>query len=88
MALKADFTKTEQNFNGSLVAKNVYWKIDNVAGNKQKCKITVGAYVEPNERMLGNLEFYFVPKMNDSNFIAQAYEHLKTLSEFSGATDC
>ena len=30
----------------------------------------------------------FVPKLDDQNFIKQAYEHLKTLEEFFGSVDC
>jgi hypothetical protein len=32
--------------------------------------------------------YSFAPDLNGKNFIAQAYEHLKTLPEFAGATDC
>lgn len=30
----------------------------------------------------------FEPLMDGSNFIQQAYDHIKTLPEFSGAVDC
>jgi hypothetical protein len=30
----------------------------------------------------------FFPSLEGNNFIAQAYEHLKTLPEFEGAEDC
>ena len=33
-------------------------------------------------------QFNFVPNLEGQNFIAQAYEHLKTLPEFAGAEDC
>jgi hypothetical protein len=32
--------------------------------------------------------YNFVPSLEGANFIAQAYEYLKTLPEFKGATDC
>jgi hypothetical protein len=32
--------------------------------------------------------YKFAPNLDGANFIKQAYEHLKTLPEFSGATDC
>lgn len=32
--------------------------------------------------------YAFTPDMDGSNFIAQAYEHLKTLLEFADAEDC
>jgi hypothetical protein len=35
-------------------------------------------------------EYFFSPSVSDGsgNFIKQAYTHLRTLPEFSGATDC
>jgi hypothetical protein len=33
-------------------------------------------------------KYEFVSDMNGKNFIAQAYEHLKTLPEFASAIDC
>jgi hypothetical protein len=32
--------------------------------------------------------YEFTPNLEGANFIAQAYDHLKTLPEFSGAIDC
>lgn len=32
--------------------------------------------------------YKFTPDMNGGNFIKQAYDHLKILPEFAGATDC
>jgi hypothetical protein len=86
MALKKDVVIQKQNFDGSLVARNAYWKITNIGGNKNGFSISVDAFL--------NGVFYerktsaFIPDLNGTNFIAQAYEHLKTLPEFAGATDC
>jgi hypothetical protein len=88
MAIKANFKKIEQNFDGALIAKDAYWKIDKFSGNKLQCRISVGAYTQQNGTLLGSKEYYFVPVMDENNFIKQAYQHLKTLPEFEGSMDC
>ena len=47
----------------------------------------IGLYMQNSEQL--ETGFYsFTPNLDGQNFIAQAYNHLKTLPEFSGATDC
>lgn len=88
MAIKTNFKKTEQNFDGVLVAKDAYLRIDKFSGNKVRCQISVGAYTQQNGTLLDSKEYYFVPAMDGGNFIAQGYMYLKTLPEFSDAVDC
>jgi hypothetical protein len=88
MAIKANFEKTEHHFDGALIAKNAYWKVEKFSGNKLQCRVSVGAYTQQDGTLLGSKEYYFVPAMDGANPIKQAYEHLKTLPEFAGATDC
>ena len=88
MALKKDFIKTEQNLAGSLSAKDAYWKVVKVSGNKLRCDVVVDVRKENNGSFIESQSFSFTPSMDGLNFIAQAYEHLKTLPEFAGATDC
>ena len=86
MALKKDLTVEKENFFGSLVAKDAYWKITSINGNKYGLIVSVDAFVNDvfSERKTSS----FVPVLDGQNFIRQAYEHLKTLPEFAGATDC
>ncbi len=88
MALKHNFEKTEQNFDGVLVAKDAYWRVEQVSGNKLQCSIIAVAYTQENGVALGSKNYQFAPEMDGANFIKQAYLHLKTLPEFSGAVDC
>jgi acyl-CoA thioesterase len=86
MALEKNLTITKDGFNGSLVAKNAYWKVQKVLGDKALISAEVVAIV--NGKVVDTISASFVPDMDGKNFIAQAYDHLKTLPEFSGATDC
>jgi hypothetical protein len=66
---------------------NAYIKVSFINGNKSQVTATV-LFVGDNETFE---KTYTVPMVvdNDSeNFIKQAYEYLKTLPEFAGATDC
>jgi len=69
-----------------VASTEVYIKVDSIQGTKSSLVAKVnyivsGACVET--------QIYpFVPLMDGGNFIAQAYNHLKTLPEFAGATDC
>lgn len=64
---------------------NVYVKIEDISGNKNQL-ITFVSF--NNKTITGSKRYAFVPDMNGDNFIKQAYLHLKTLPEFSDATDC
>jgi len=65
-----------------------YVRIDKVNGSKNAMNASVGFYKDNAEGELIKAEgFAFTPTL-DSNFIAQAYAHLKTLPEFAGAIDC
>lgn len=69
------------------VAFSAYVKVVSVSGNKTQITALVSFSGEE-----AHLEkTYIVPVSADnesSNFIAQAYKHLKTLPDFAGATDC
>jgi hypothetical protein len=86
MALRKDVVIQKQNFDGSLVARNAYWKITNIGGNKNGFSISVDAFV--NDVFCERITASFIPTLDGQNFIAQAYQHLKTLPEFAGAIDC
>jgi hypothetical protein len=86
MALEKNVTVVKQNFAGELVAKNAYWKITKLAGSKHLMNVEIDAFVN-NEKIDGYISS-FVPNLEGKNFIAQAYDHLKTLPNFANATDC
>lgn len=86
MALQKDFIKTSPDFSGQLIAKDVYFKVAAVSGNKESMQAIVTGVC--NDIVVFNESYSFVPDLFASNFIAQAYKHLKTLPEFAGAEDC
>lgn len=87
MALKKNFVKTVDGFEGSLTSSGVYWKVTNISGNKDVVSYTIEGY--KNDTQIFGYSFSFTPDVSDGsgNFIAQAYAHAKTLPEFSGSED-
>jgi hypothetical protein len=65
---------------------NCYIKVCKVDGDKNKVEAFVMSTLTDQSSI--NKTYEFSPDMNGKNFIAQAYEHLKTLPEFAGAIDC
>jgi hypothetical protein len=62
-----------------------YIKVVFVSGNKTQIVANVNF---KNETFEFNKQYEFAPNMDGGNFIAQAYNYLKTKPEFAGATDC
>ena len=88
MALKKEVKESRSGFQGELVAPTAYWKVDQVIGGKKLVKAIVHVHTEQNGKMIACRDFEFVPSMDGSNFIKQAYEHIKSLDEFANAEDC
>jgi|LakMenEpi03Aug12_release.lakeMendotaPanAssembly.Ray.scaffolds.fasta_scaffold3501436_1 hypothetical protein len=90
MALLKDFSVTPNLFDTASQLKNAYIRVDSISGTKSRVNIFVGMYKNIDNSFLQahTLTFVFHPNLEGKNFIAQAYEHLKTLPEFAGATDC
>lgn len=86
MALRKDLIITKDNFDGILMAKNAYWKVQKVLGDKALVSTEVVAILD--NKVVETISDSFIPDMDGKNFIAQAYDHLKTLPEFAGAVDC
>jgi len=63
---------------------NCYIKVEAVSGGKDNA---VASVLFKSDTVSFTKTYEFVPNMNGSNFIKQAYEHLKTLPEFSSAED-
>jgi hypothetical protein len=69
------------------VSFSAYVKVTSINGNKNQ----LNAVVNFNGDVQQFDKQYEVPvtvKAGSTNFIAQVYEHLKTLEEFAGAEDC
>ena len=72
-----------------IAANNAYIRVDQISGGKNEVSCSVNFYKSSDEQTSFKGDIYkFKPELNGSNFIAQAYAHLKTLPEFAGATDC
>jgi hypothetical protein len=86
MALNKNYTL--QIHDQSIVLSNAYCKVLRVLGTKNDLSYDVNVLDEKDGKSYQVLSFKFIPDMDGGNFIAQAYEHLKTLPEFAGAADC
>ena len=87
MALKKSIS-LKTNFGDTVVFPSAYIKVNNIIGDKNEMRADVMFLKEAGEMIVDNKSYFFSPNLNESNFIAQAYNHLKTLPEFAGATDC
>jgi len=86
MALRETLTIKKQGFSGELSIADAYWKVVRVNGDKNQIDAEISVTADG---AMVHTEFHrFVPDMSGKNFIAQTYEHLKTLPEFAGAQDC
>lgn len=87
MALKQNIS-LENNFGEKSHFLGAYIKVSVVSGSKKIMTATVEFLREPNGRKLSEKQYFFQPNIDGKNFIAQAYDHLKTLNEFSNSEDC
>lgn len=72
--------------------KDCYWKITRLFGDKNHIDINVGVYKNKDKAdagvIINEFQFGFTPELeSNNNFIAQAYEYLKTLPMFESAID-
>ncbi len=69
------------------VAIDAYIKVVEITSTKEQA---VAKVVFSNDKVKFEKPYVVIVSVSDGskNFIAQAYEHLKTLPEFAGATDC
>jgi hypothetical protein len=89
MALQKNM-ELENNFGEKSLIDNCYIKVEAVRVSKARCFATVGFFKENRKWLLVTNEIAFDGDFSgkSENNIKQAYEHLKTLPEFAGATDC
>lgn len=72
-----------------ITVPQAYYKIKSVnIESKNKMTFIVFIYADKEKVNLDEQFYNCVYDINGSNPIKQAYEYLKTLPEFAGATDC
>ena len=82
MALKKTYQR-----DGATIT-DAYIKVGNINGTKNRFSFTVEIKANAEAPAVMEETHSIAPSMDGGNFIKQAYDHLKTLPEFSGATDC
>ena len=87
MALKKQVI-LKSNFGDDVFFNNAYVKVGALHGDKKSLRIDVNVHKTEGGAVIDSHQFYFTPTLDGKNFIAQAYDYLKTLPEFAGATDC
>lgn len=87
MALKKQIT-LKSNFGDDVFFNNAYIKVENLMGNKSQLRFDVSIYKKQNDQVIDHKNYLFTPDLSGKNFIAQAYDYLKTLPDFSDAVDC
>jgi hypothetical protein len=76
--------------NGGIEVKveKAYLQVSKISGSKDKIEFFVESKKSKDTTTFKTEVHDFQPSLDGKNFIAQAYEHLKTLPEYAGATDC
>lgn len=77
---------TKLNLEDAVINGTAYIKVESVTSSKTVAKCTVSFKVD--DLPAWESKYSFEPSLDGDNFIAQAYEYLKTLPEFSDAVDC
>lgn len=68
--------------------KDAYHRVENLEIQyKNRIRFQVKAYADQTKEPLQSKEFNAAYSLDGANPIAQAYDHLKSLSEFAGAVD-
>jgi cystathionine beta-lyase family protein involved in aluminum resistance len=78
----------ENNFGEISKFPNAYIKVDKVEATKATCIAYVSTLKNKDEQILVTNLYPFVSDLSGENHLKQAYLYLKTLPEFSDATDC
>jgi hypothetical protein len=71
-----------------ITTEPLYIKVSTITGNKLNLTATVTFTSQTTGAVVATKSYQFLLDLNGGNPIKQAYEHLKTLSEFADATDC
>jgi hypothetical protein len=89
MALKQTF-QVEDNFGYPITLTDTYCRISRMVGDKTLMHFNIEVLNVEKNRVFVEKSYSFTPSVagDAANFIAQAYEHLKTLDEYAGAVNC
>lgn len=80
--------KTVEVFGKEVVFDAAYLAIKQLHGGKDKQTLLLVSYDSAaKEHVIDEATYVFTPSMSGENFFKQAYQHLKTLPEFSTAGD-
>ena len=87
MALQKDWQKKIDGFDAELKASNAYCKVAIVNGSKSELTFEVHVYDSAKQNLIDRKFYSFAPSVAETskNFIAQAYDHLKTLPAFQNS---
>ena len=86
MALQKEVTVADS-FGEDRTFDNAYHKVTHISGNKGMMQIVVTTYTQADGFKIKETSSGFEPDLDGNNFIAQAYEHVKTLTEFENGSD-
>lgn len=84
-------TKTislQNNFCKLSTFENAYIKIVSISGNKNSLTAKIAIFESKDGMFLKSQNFSFVPELDGSNFIRQAYMRAKETDAFKNSTDC
>ena len=87
MALKKQISLVD-NFDILVDVGVSYIRVERVDASKVKATAVVSYNNNGADKTFTTKLYDFQPDLTGKNFIAQGYDHLKTLPEFSGAVDC
>jgi hypothetical protein len=87
MALQKDFVT-----DSGIEIVNAYFKINTIAGDREKLHASIGVYKDAQARLDGKppagiLEYVVDTPNSENNLFQDIYDHLKTLVEFDDAQD-
>jgi hypothetical protein len=71
-----------------ITTEPLYIKVSSITGNKLNLTATVTFTSQATGTVVATKSYQFPLDLNGDNPIKQTYEYLKTLPEFSDATDC
>ncbi len=72
----------------TVTTNQLYVKVDTISGNKNLITASVVLIDQESDKPVAYKQYQFALDLEGSNPIKQAYEYLKTLPEFTDATDC
>jgi TfoX/Sxy family transcriptional regulator of competence genes len=73
---------------GNVAVNDVYIKVDQVTASKESGSATLRYFKGKEGALLNESRVDFPVDIEGKNFIAQAYDHIKTLSDFVDSVDC